>query len=186
MIYGDRLRLRAAERDDLPRFVAWLNDPEVIQFLLINIPMSLDSEEKWYAAMQQRPPAEQVLVIEIATPDGGWRPIGNTSFMDISWVNRSAEIGIVIGDKSCWNQGYGRDTMRLMLRHGFETLNMNRIFLRVFDFNLRGIKAYERAGFQHEGRQREAIYTAGRYHDVLMMSVIRKDWDAERSSQRQP
>ncbi len=45
MIYGKRIRLRAIEREDLPRFVAWLNDPDVLQGLLIYLPLSLQDEE---------------------------------------------------------------------------------------------------------------------------------------------
>lgn len=181
MIYGERLRLRAAERSDLPRFVAWLNDPEVIQFLLINLPLSLASEEKWFEAMQSRPAAEQVLVMEIREGDA-WRPIGNTSFMGVDSVNRSAELGIFIGEKLLWNQGYGREAVQMMLRHGFETLNLHRISLRVYEHNLRGIRAYEHAGFKHEGRLRQAVYKSGQYYDVLLMSVLRDEW-AARSSQ---
>ena len=98
MIYGERLRLRASEREDLPRFVAWLNDPEVRQYLLMNSPLSLTQEERWFESMQNRPAPEQVLVIEIREGEG-WRAIGNTSFMDVNWVNRSAEVGIFIGEK---------------------------------------------------------------------------------------
>ena len=175
MIYGERLCLRAAEREDIPRFVAWLNDPEVGQFLSMRYPMSQAAEEHWFENMMNSPKAEQVLVIQIR--DGEvWRPIGNTSFMNVDWPNRSAEIGIFIGEKSCWNQGYGRETMRLMLKHGFETLNLHRIFLRVFEHNLRGIKAYEHAGFQHEGRMRQAQYQDGRYYDVLVMSVLEEEY----------
>lgn len=175
MIYGERLRLRAAERDDLPRFVAWLNDPEVRRYLLLNQPMSLASEERWFENMLNHPPAEQVLVIEIK--DGAdWKPVGNTSFMKVNWVNRSAEVGIFIGEKSCWNQGYGRETMQLMLKHGFETLNLHRISLQVFEENVRGIKAYEHAGFKHEGRLRQAEYKEGRYSDVLLMSVLSDEY----------
>lgn len=183
MIYGERLRLRATERDDLPRFVAWLNDPEVIQFLLINLPMSMADEEKWYDQMQAQHPAEHVLVIEIKDGEA-WRPIGNTSFMGISWVNRSAEIGIVIGEKSLWNHGYGREVLSVMLKHGFETLNLNRIFLRVYENNLRGIRSYEHAGFKHEGRMRQDVYKAGRYYDVLLMSVLRDEWFEKRQSEQ--
>jgi RimJ/RimL family protein N-acetyltransferase len=95
----------------------------------------------------------------------------------MDWVNRSAEVGIFIGDKPSWNQGYGREAMRLMLKHAFETLNLNRVYLRVFAENARGIKAYEHAGFQHEGCQRQACYQEGHYQDVLMMSVLRQEWD---------
>lgn len=175
MILSERLCLRAAEREDLPRFVAWLNDREVGQFLSMNQPMSLAAEERWYESMMSGPKAEQVLVIQIKDGDG-WRAIGNTSFMNIDWTNRSAEVGIFIGEKSCWNKGYGREVMRLMLKHGFETLNLHRIYLRVFEHNLRGIKAYEHAGFQHEGRMRQAQYQDGRYYDVLLMSVLRDEY----------
>jgi RimJ/RimL family protein N-acetyltransferase len=175
MIYGERIRLRAAERGDIPTFVAWLNDPDVRQFLFLNLPLSVTEEEQWFETMQKTPPAEHVLVIEIKIEDG-WKAIGNTSFMGIDWLNRLAEIGIFIGEKSFWNQGYGRDTMLLMQKHGFETLNLNRIWLRVYEPNVRGIHAYENAGFQHEGKLRQAIFKDGRYYDVLLMSVLRKEW----------
>lgn len=175
MIYGDRLRLRAAERSDIQSFVDWLNDPDVIQFLMINTPLSVVQEEMWFENMQKLPAAEHVLVIEIKT-DAGWKAVGNTSFMGIDWKDRQAEIGIFIGEKNCWNQGYGRETMRLMLKHGFGTLNLNRIWLRVYEHNSRGIRAYENAGFVHEGRLRQAHYQDSRYHDVLIMSVLRDEW----------
>jgi len=175
MIYGERLRLRAVEREDLPRFVMWLNDPEVRQFLLINLPLSMAQEERWFEAMTKAPPAEHVLVIEVREGDG-WKPVGNTSLMDIDWTNRLAEVGIFIGEKAYWSQGYGREAMRLMLKHGFETLNLNRIWLRVYEHNRRGIRAYEHAGFKHEGRLRQGIYKDGRYYDVLLMSVLRSEW----------
>ncbi len=175
MIYGERLRLRAVEREDLPRFVTWLNDPEVRQFLLIHLPLSMAQEERWFEAMTKAPPAEHVLVIEVHEGDG-WKPVGNTSLMDIDWTNRLAEVGIFIGEKAYWSQGYGREAMRLMLKHGFETLNLNRIWLRVYEHNRRGIRAYEHAGFKHEGRLRQGIYKDGRYYDVLLMSVLRSEW----------
>lgn len=183
MIYGERLRLRAAEKEDLSRFVCWLNDPDVRQFLLMNLPLSMADEERWFEQMQAQPASEHVLVIE-AKMGQDWLPIGNTSLMNIDWVNRSAEVGIFIGEKSFWNQGYGRETMRLMLKHGFETLNLNRIWLRVFENNPRGIRAYERAGFQHEGRMRQALYQSGRYFDVLIMSVLRDEWNEHHSDNR--
>ncbi len=175
MIYGERIRLRATERTDLPRFVNWLNDPEVIRFLLINIPLSLVDEEHWFESMQKNSPAEHVLVIEIKC-QAGWKPIGNTSFMGLDSISRCAEIGIFIGEKDEWNRGYGRETMSLMLKHGFQTLNLNRIFLNVFENNLRAIKAYENAGFQHEGRLRQAQFRNGQYWDLLVMSVLREEW----------
>ena len=175
MIYARRIRLRAAEREDIPRFVAWLNDPEVRQFLLLNLPMSRAEEEGWFERMLKSPPPEHVLVIEAQTDDG-WMPIGNTSLMNIDWVSRNAEVGIFIGEKSYWSRGYGREAMKLMLRHAFKTLNLHRVFLRVYEHNQRGIRAYEHAGFIHEGRLRQDVFRDGRYYDVMIMSVLQPEW----------
>ena len=71
MIYSRRLRLRGAEREDIPRFVSWLNDPEVYRHLLLAYPLSQAAEEKWFDAMVARGPAEQILVIE-ARIDNTW------------------------------------------------------------------------------------------------------------------
>ena len=214
MIYGERVRLRRIERVDIPKYYEWINDPEVLEGLGANLPMSMTDEEKWFDETTQREQAKKPFAIEIreqdsftgdvvsptfptgdnlrtpgtlvpaielapsagATP-GGWRLIGNCAFFDIDWISRAAEFGIMVGDKSVWNQGYGTETVRLLLRHGFENLNLNRVFLRVFDNNPRAIRAYEKAGFTLEGTQRQAAYQYGAYHDVHMMSVLRTEWE---------
>lgn len=175
MIYGERIRFRSPEREDLPTFVSWLNDPEVRAGISMYLPMSLASEENWFEEMLKRPQNEHPLGIEIQIKDK-WKMIGNCGFFNIEAIHRSAEVGIMIGEKSHWNQGYGTEAMQLLLKHGFETLNLNRIFLRVFDNNPRAIRAYEKSGYVHEGRQRQAIFTGGKYVDVLMMGVLRADW----------
>ncbi|MBC8331151.1 MAG: GNAT family N-acetyltransferase [Anaerolineae bacterium] len=175
MILGERLRLRAIEKEDLPLFVGWLNDPEVRHGLALYLPLSHAEEEQWFDAMLKRAPEERALMIEIDN-DGEWLPVGNCSLFGLDWRVRSAEVGIMIGDKSRWNQGYGTETMRLILQHGFETLNLNRIFLRVYDDNPRARRAYEKAGFVHEGSLRQAHYKYGNYSDVHIMSMLRAEW----------
>jgi RimJ/RimL family protein N-acetyltransferase len=175
MIYGERVRLRHAEKEDLPHFVRWLNDPEVIQGLLLHTPLSMAEEEDWFENMLKNPIDERPLVIEVKEDDK-WRIIGNSGFHNLEWRNRNAELGIFIGDKTCWNQGYGTEVVKLLLRHGFSTLNLHRIYLQVFEDNLRAIRSYEKAGFVHEGRMRQAEYHDGQFHDVLIMSVLRPEW----------
>jgi RimJ/RimL family protein N-acetyltransferase len=178
MIYGSRIRLRAVERSDLPLFVDWLNYPEVRRGLAQHRPFSLVEEERWFEKMLERPVDEHPMVIEI--PDGdAWRPIGDCSYVNIDWRNRLAEVGIFIGDVTCWNQGYGSEAMGLLLRHAFDTLNLNRIFLRVFENNQRAIRCYEKVGFIHEGRLRQAEYRDGKFLDVLLMSVLRQEWQRD-------
>jgi len=176
MLIGKKVRLRAIEREDLPNCVRWLNDRDVTEFLLQNSPMSKAMEESWFDAQLSIPPTSgQVFAID-ASVGTDWVHIGNTGLHNVEPVTREAEFGIFIGEKSYWNQGLGREATLLTLKHGFEDLNLNRIFLYVFENNLRGIASYKASGFVQEGTLREAIYKNGRYYNVLVMSILHSEW----------
>jgi len=175
LIYGKRVRLRHTEKEDLALFVEWLNDPEVRRGLMLYLPLSIAEEQQWFENMLTSPQDERPLVIEAQT-DNGWTMIGNSSFHNIDWRNRNAELGIFIGDKSFWDQGYGTEVMRLLLKHGFTTLNLHLIYLRVYENNQRAIRVYEKAGFVEEGRLRQRIFIDGQYMDVIFMSVLCTEW----------
>jgi RimJ/RimL family protein N-acetyltransferase len=180
IIYGDRIRLRAVEREDVKRFCVWINDPEVTRHLVLYLPMSTVDEENWFDSLSKRDQAEKPLVIEVRDGDDGWKMIGNCGVFGIDSIARLAELGIMIGEKGEWDKGYGTETMSLLLRHCFETLNLNRVFLQVYAENVRGKRAYEKAGFLEEGRLREAVYKRGKYDDVIVMSVLRSEWIARK------
>ncbi len=176
MINGQRIRLRALERGDLPFFVEWLNDPDVSEGLSISLPISHYAEESWFEKTMQAPAEEHPLVIEVKK-DEQWQAIGDISLRDINWRNRSAELGIAIGDKRYWNQGYGTEGVNLFLQHCFDTLNLERVSLRVFENNLRAIRVYQKCGFVKEGILRKAEYHHGKYIDVIIMAILKSEWD---------
>jgi RimJ/RimL family protein N-acetyltransferase len=179
MIQGHNIRLRPFERDDLPRVVSWLADPQVREGISFFMPLSLEDEVKWFEAMKTNEPARQILAIDAraAEADGpGWVHIGSTGFIELNWRARLAELGIMIGNRDYWSRGYGTDAVRTLVDFGFGELNLNRIYLRVFDFNQRAIRCYEKAGFGLEGRLRQGHYHDGRYHDVLIMGLLREAW----------
>lgn len=175
MIMGERIRLRAMRRDTLPLFVEWLNDPQVTRGLVFHLPFSLEDEADWFDGMRKKPQEERPLTIEIKTP-AGWEPIGNCGLFSIDWRIRSAEFGIVIGAKEHWDKGYGTEALGLILQYGFQTLNLNRIALKVYENNPRAIRTYEKAGFVIEGKLRQGHYHDGEYVDVLLMSILRSEW----------
>ncbi len=178
MYIGKNIRLRAPERTDIPRFVEWVNDPEVRDGLMITYPMSLEDETRWFDHMLQQPLEMHPMVIE--TKEGkNWVSIGSCGFHDIDWRNANAEIGILIGEKKYWNKGLGGEVILLMLKVGFEVLNLHRIWLRVHDDNLRAIKCYQKVGFVIEGHKRKAEYKNGNYIDIVVMSVLRPEWKDE-------
>ena len=188
MIYGKRIRFRAIEQSDLESFLKWINDPDLMPFIGVYLPFGSADEQDWYEKMRQRSPDERNMAIETQllpneqrtvddlSLETGWKLIGSCGFFNLDWHNRTAEFGIMIGDKSYWNQGYGTEAVRLLAQHGFNTLNLHRIYLRVLENNPRAIRAYEKAGFIHEGRQRQAEFKNGRYLDFLVMSILQSEF----------
>jgi diamine N-acetyltransferase len=170
MLEGKKVRLRAVERVDLPTFVKWINDQEVTQFLELNPPMSLEDEEKWFVNLQK----SEDKVFSIDTKEG--KLIGNVGLMRLNWKDRSVLIGIMIGEKEFWNQGYGTDAIETLLRYLFDELALNRVYLIADERNARALHCYEKLGFKKEGVLRQNRYKDGVYTNDVMMSLLKDEW----------
>ncbi len=171
MIRGSKTRLRALKHDDLRHFVRWINDPETRRFMAMRYPLSQAEEEKWW---QSRAEGDGDHIFAVETLDGTY--IGNIGLHSIERENRRAMLGIIVGEKSYWGQGYGTDAIQAMLRWAFEYLNLHRVYLTVYAYNKRAIRSYEKCGFRHEGTMRQARYTDGQYFDELMMGILRDEF----------
>jgi RimJ/RimL family protein N-acetyltransferase len=101
-------------------------------------------------------------------------PIGMCDFMRIEAPTRTAELGIWVA-RPWWRGGYGADAARTLCRFGFEHVNLHRITLFVNADNARAIGAYEKVGFVHEGRHREAAFVHGGRVDQLVMGLLPGD-----------
>ncbi len=98
------------------------------------------------------------------------------------WAHQNAWVGIGLGEREYWGQGYGTDAMRLALRFAFMELNLHRVSLNVFEYNPRAIRSYEKAGFRIEGRLRQSLQRNGRRWDEIEMGILREEWLANNSS----
>ena len=178
MIYGDGVRLRAIEREDVPTFVRWFNDPEVRDFLLIYRPIGTADEERWFARLAER--TDDFLFAVEALVEGAWVHIGNVGLHNVDWKARSVTFGIALGEKQYWSRGYGTETARTVLRYAFHELNLHRVELEVFAYNPRAIRCYEKAGFRHEGTRRQAHFHDGQYHDAHRMAILAEEFEQDR------
>jgi RimJ/RimL family protein N-acetyltransferase len=104
--------------------------------------------------------------------------VGITGLVRVDLVSRAGVYYIIIADSSDWSKGYGSETTGLMIKYGFDVLNLNRIQLHVCVTNEAGIKAYERAGFVKEGLLRQAMYKEGAYYDFFVMGILRQEYYA--------
>ena len=98
-------------------------------------------------------------------------PVGACSLDGITPRARTASLGIWI-DEGHWNEGLGSDAVRTLCRFGFREMNLYRIQLHVYDFNERGIRAYEKVGFREEGRLRGHQFADGSHIDVFVMGLL--------------
>jgi RimJ/RimL family protein N-acetyltransferase len=175
MIRGKRISLRAIERDDLPRYIVWLNDSEVTYHLLPRLPMNLEDETDWYER-QRKDETTQHFAVVINEEE---QLIGSIGLMGINYHEQRAELGIFIGDKTQWGKGYGREAIRLLLGYAFAEMNLHRVFLRVDASHTAAIRSYLSCGFIEEGRLRDTVYHHGYFEDQIIMSILRPEFQSD-------
>jgi ribosomal-protein-alanine N-acetyltransferase len=176
MYYGEKVRLRALELEDLDVVMENWNNLEMRRFLATTWPMSKNAERKWLERVTTMDPwrdGGMVLAIEDKKTQ---EFLGTASFFDISKQSQRAEFGIAIHNPENFGKGYGTDTVRVMLWVGFHILGLNSVFLITLDENDRAQRAYKKAGFKPVGRYRQAAYMMGKFHDFIIMDSIREDF----------
>jgi len=162
-LIGERIYMRAMEKEDLGAILEWVNDPEMRHLTQKEeFPVSRLRGEELFE--------KDKIFFAICLNDN--RLIG---FLNLTINQRNATLGITI-DRSYWSKGYGKEATELALDYCFNTLNLHRVELWVFEFNERAIHLYEKLGFKKEGVHREAVYKKGKYWDVIDMGMLRDEW----------
>jgi len=98
--------------------------------------------------------------------------IGGFGFHHWDQYHRRAEAGYGIAH-AYWGQGFGSEALKAMLRYGFETMNLNRIYARTIADNHESVRLLERNGFQREGTQRKHSWEDdGTFHDSAIYGLL--------------
>jgi len=175
---GKLIKLRPFELSDIEIIIEKFNNYEMRRFVDTPIPYSKGLEEEWIKGTwesQKNGNGYYYLIQNKSNSD----IIGSTGLDQISHTNRTGHFGITIFEAENWNKGYGTDAIKLMLSFGFELINLHSIYLRVYDYNERAIKVYKNIGFRVVGKLREAYYIEGKYHDILIMDLLKKDYSKQ-------
>jgi RimJ/RimL family protein N-acetyltransferase len=166
---GSLIRLRAVEEEDLATINEAIWDPEVTAQMSIAWPEAVAQTRHFWERIRASD-TDLLLVIETLAGDF----VGSLGLHGIDPRNRQAELGIWIA-RLHWDKGYGTDAVRVASRFGFREMNLQRVYLHVYDTNPRGIRAYENVGFKEEGRLRRGQFVGGRYADVIVMGLLAED-----------
>jgi RimJ/RimL family protein N-acetyltransferase len=169
------VRLRAITEADLPNYVRWFNDAEVTELLMREPGLTLDQEREWFERLSAPDCRSLVLAIEVDGHHIG--TVGLHSRDD----DYCANFGITIGEKAYWGKGYGTAATRETLRIGFEERGLHRIQLEAWSSNARAIRCYRKCGFRHEGLRRHGWRKGNEWRDVVLMAILRDEWEADRN-----
>jgi RimJ/RimL family protein N-acetyltransferase len=174
MLRGEKVWLRAATKADYAEDAPAVSDAETGHFLGLKMPVSAEGGEQFgQQILSQQGISMWAFTICRLDDD---RRIGNLTLRNVDRENGSAELAIVITDKASQGHGYGTDALNCLVDFGFGELRLERIYLHVFDYNVRAQRSYEKAGFQTDAVLRRSRFHRGRHHDVHLMSILRDDW----------
>lgn len=168
---GEKVALGPLQKSMISSFVKWENDFAVSS--MSGDPLQPVSREMIEERFERHLRESNARFVEFAIYElASMQVIGATELRNIDRAHRTAEYGIVIGEKSCWGKGYGTETTLLMLDYAFSVLGLHNVLLRTFAYNERAVRAYTRAGFRVMGRQREAARLADQVYDKIFMDCL--------------
>jgi RimJ/RimL family protein N-acetyltransferase len=168
-IQGERVALGPLRRDLVPTYQRWDTDFATNRTTAIARPITLEQEA---AAYDRAAMSEQNVFFTIYDL-ASWRPIGKTYLEGVDLRNRTAELGIVIGEEEYRGKGFGTEATRLVLDYAFTVLGLHNVMLVVYEYNLAGRRAYEKAGFSVEGTLPRNQWLEGGLVTTYLMAAYR-------------
>ena len=173
MIIGSKIILRAKRLADAPDDYTWQPDPELVH--LDAAPLLTITFQEYlsdYASQLRYPPSTRNQ-FAIDTPDG--KHIGNCVYYGVNETKGEAELGIMIGDRDCWDKNYGADAVTTLVSHIFHQTNLKRIYLKTLDSNSRAQKCFQKCGFTpYRHRAKDGF-------SFVLMEIHRKQWEKQQT-----
>lgn len=170
MNLNSELQLKPITENDTELIVKWRNNINVKKNFIFQETFTREIHLKWLKTNVFAGKTAQFII------NYNGISIGSTFLRDIDFINNKAEFGIFIGEDNYRGKGLGTQATLQILKHGFENLKLNKIFLRVLNDNIAAVNSYIKAGFQKEGLFREDVFINNKYYDVLFMSILKNEW----------
>ncbi|HYY55586.1 MAG TPA: GNAT family protein [Candidatus Dormibacteraeota bacterium] len=180
VLRGKRVTLRPPVPEDVPHIVRWLADVEVSRMLgYLQIAFSEAQETDWLKKLAEN----QNGVFWVIEVDG--KPVGTSGIRDIDWKNQHGESGTLIGEREYWGKGIGTEQARLRTRFAFRELNLIKLKSAAFAENVASLRMSKRVGYREVGVERREVFAGGKWHDGVLLELLREDWERLQQEQEQ-
>ncbi len=175
-LVGDRIYLapKGASEEEIEKFTEWMNDFQVTDYTGRTSQIMTYENEKEYLENAGKNTDKRTFNIVSLEDD---KLVGAVGLEKINWIERSAVLGIFIGDNDFRSNGYGTEAIKLLLEYGFRYINLHSIRLDLLSVNERAHKCYLKCGFKDTGASREQIFLNGKYYDELHMDILESEFE---------
>lgn len=176
-ITGLRVEMKSFSMENLhdKRYGGWLRDKDVVrtigrfeyfksvQFAEIEsyVQKLLNSDADYFFALHLR---------------HGNKFIGTVKLGSIDWNNKTADVGIMIGDKTCWGKGLATETITLLCGYAFKHLRLRKLTGGCLSGNIAMIKCFQRVGFIREGIRRKQYWDGTMFTDHVVYGLLKKEF----------
>lgn len=177
MIKGKQVGLRALEKVDLPLLRDWRNIQSFRRNFREFRELGLDDQLRWYDSLQSTKSTNFMFVITRLEDD---LPIGACGLLYTNWIIRAADFSFYIGYEESYidTAGYANEAAQLLINYGFNVLNLNKIWMELYEFDSLKLDFFEKLGFKRDGKLRDNCFEDGRYWDSYIISLTRKDYQS--------
>ncbi len=177
MLAGENLYLSPVSSEDNDIYCTWLSNPRIsVHTRAFGVLYTQEFEKKHLENITSGTQSNARMMAVVQKRDNSL--IGSGGFFDIDFLNRRAEMGIIIGDERLHGKGYGTEATNLLLEYAFTMLNLNAVFLNFYSFNKKGKKVYEKCGFKYAGTMREARIIGNRKFDMITMDILASEFNS--------
>lgn len=174
MIKGNLTGLRAIEKEDLNKFLEWRNNPNLRKNFREFKELNSVNQELWFNNIVMNSPNN--IMFSIVNLENN-ELIGACGLNYIDWVNRNADLSIYIGFKNEYiDDLYAPDACKLLLEYGFNELNLHRIHVEIYDFDLDKKGLLDKLNFNYDGMLRETHWTDGKWANSLYYSILEQEF----------
>lgn len=174
MIKGKKVGLRAVERNDLVLLRDWRNKPEFRRNFREVRELNMENQEKWFQKSCVNSSNDFMFIIVDLKNN---KPIGAGGLLYINWIIRSADFSFYIGKNEEYidNDGYAEDAVRLLINYGFNSLNLHKIWMELYEFDKKKLDFFiSKFSFLKDGLLRDNCFENGKYWNSLIISMINK------------